>query len=326
MRALRALLVLAVTLPWLLLASGPAQAQGPAAQGWWTEFHRSGLPALPAAPDVAADDLLLQGGDPARLLPNTGVVDQGPAPSAVAALRFVVRPGATVGALLLSVASGAQAMDVRAYPASRPWTPAQGGDLAEAPAPDLSRYSSGRLSADGTTLDFPDIGRLVTDQGLLSVVLVPGPADRVVVHHPASTALAVAAEPAPVEELVLAPVPPALAVAVLPRADLPVLQPAPAAGTQVRLPSVPQVVLPAPVAAPAPLAPVAQVVGRLVADDTRSRLLVLAEALLVITFFGLLGQGPLALLARAAGQLVQDDGQRGVGRFRTSRTGQAPRL
>lgn len=311
------------------LVPATAQAQGADAQGWWSEFHQSGQPTPPAPPDVAADDLLLQGGDAARQLPATGVVDQTPSPSAVGALRFTVAPGSEVGALVVTVAAGAQAADVRAYPAQGAWVPVQAGAIQDAPKPDLSRYSAGRLSADGATLDFPDIGRLVTDQGLLSVVLVPGPADRVVVHKPPATALSVTAPvdpgapelaapstpqpqvPDPARALVLAPV----GIAVAPQLQA---LPAPAAPTVI-----------GPGVAPVPAAPVANQAAatrRLVADDARSRIVVLLELLLVTAFFGLLGQGPLALLSRLTGQPAEVDEARGVGRFRTGRTGRAPRL
>lgn len=299
-----------------LLALVPvvAHAQGADAVGWWSAFS-----GLPAAPDVGATDLLLQGGDPLRLLPNTGVVDQSPAPSAFAALRFHVLPGSAVGALQLSVAMGGQAMDVRAYATLSAWKAVQNGALAGAPEPDLARYSQGRLVGDD--LVFPDIGRLVTDAGELSVVLYPGPADRVVVHAPSPAALSVTALSAPPEPDPVREAPEALPP-VLPRVDPPVLQPVATA---------PLAAVPLPQAAPGPvaLAPATPVAGRhtgvtrLVSDDSRSRFVVLAEALLVLVFFGLLGQGPMALLAR---EQTEVEVARGVGRFHAVRAGRAPRL
>ncbi|MCU1592643.1 MAG: hypothetical protein JWO12_35 [Frankiales bacterium] len=316
MRRLGLLLVtvLAVWLP------SPAHAQGADASGWWSE-----LSPLPAPPDVGATDLLLQGGDPQRLLPDTGVVDQSPSPSAVGALRFHVDPGSAVGALQLSVASGGQAMDVRAYPTTTAWKPVQNGAMADAPVPELGRYSLGRL--DGDALVFPDIGRLVSDNGDLSVVLLPGAADRVVVHAPGTAVLTVAPPPAAPTSAADAPaadpgplvIPPAL-----PQADLAALQPSgPSLVATVPGPEA----APPPVAAPAP-APVALAAApvrdtRLVADDARTRWVVLAEGLLVLAFFGLLGQGPLARLAREPSAV---EVPRGVGRFQAVRVGRAPRL
>ncbi len=321
---MRALLVAVLLAPCVALLPGSAHAQGADAQGWWSTLNQPGAPALPAPPDVASDDLLLQGGDPARLLPATGVVDQAPTPSALGALRFTVRPGSAVGALVLTVAAGAQATDVRAYPARGAWQPAQGGAAAEAPQPDLSRYSAGRLSTDGLTLDFPDIGRLVTEQGLLSVVLIPGAADRVVVHPPTKQALTVTPvdlaprqppeAPAPAPAQVVAPAPLKVPYLTAPLAE-PDLAPTAA-------PQSPVVAVQAPVRATAPAA----LTRRLVPDDTRSRVIVLLELLFAVAFFGLLGQGPLAVLARLTGQPVAGDPARGVGRFRGPRTGVAPRL
>jgi hypothetical protein len=324
MKSLRSWAVVAVVTPLLALGSAPAHAQGPDAQGWWSAVHRSAVPAAPpAAPDVAADDLLLQGGDPARLLPS-GVVDQTPAPSALAALRFQVAPSSEVGALVLQVGAGAQASDVRAYPTDSAWKPAQGGAIEDAPTPDYSRYSSGRLSPDGTTLTFPDIGRLVTDEGLLSVVLVPGAADRVVAHKPSPTALVVLApEPVELPKPTTSPSVPAPGIAPGVRPVLPGLGP-----TTVVAPTTVPSVAP-PVVVPQQAAPVTTRVAvgkRLVPDDTRDRLAVLLEALLVLAFFGLLGQGPLAFLARLTGDEQQVASVRGVGRFASSRVGQAPRL
>jgi hypothetical protein len=319
----RVLLGLLVALS--VLAPGAARAQGAGAQGWWTQVNG----VLP--PDVGATDLLLQGGDPARALPSTGgVVDQSPQPTALGALSFTVAPASQVGALVLGVASGGQASDVRAYRVRAPWVPVQGGALADAPVPDLSRYSAGKLSPDGASLVFPDIGRLTTEAGLLSVVLVPGATDRVVVHQPTGTALTVAAPEVatapsgpvpPAPQVPLPAGPPIAAIRVLPRVDS-VLLPgvtAPAAPN----PSV--AAAPAPVAA-APVAAAAALTRRLVPDDGRSRLIVLLEIALVVGFFGLMGQGPLASLSRLTGDQTAVDEARGIGRFRTVRSGQTPRL
>ena len=309
----------------LALVPGAAQAQGAQDQGWWNALHRAGAPAPPTPPDVAADDLLLQGGDPARLLP-AGAVDQTPAPSALAALRFQVLPGVDVGGLVLQLGAGAQAADVRAYPTASAWKAEQNGAIEAAPTPDYQRFSTGRLSADATTLTFPDLGRLVTEGGLLSVVLVPGPADRVVIHRPQPTALTVvqpASQPQP--SATTAPpadLPPAGPVVLppLPAVGLPPVQAAPSPVPAVVAPVAPQPVVAAAAAAPSAAA------TRLVADDGRTRLLVGLEALLVLAFFGLLGQGPLARLAALSGARDVVTEERGLGRFRAARTGPVPHL
>jgi hypothetical protein len=289
-----------------------ATAQGADAQGWWWTAHQQGIPAPPAPPDVAADDLLVQGGDVLRL------AGQPPSPTAVAALRFHIAPGESVSSLALAAAAGGTADDVRAYATTSTWQPVQGGPLANSPAPDVTRYSAGLLSADGAALVFPDVGRLVTEDGLLSLVLVAGPTDRVVLHRPLPTALTVQEVP-----FVQAPVLPVPA-AVPPAAPATVLLPVRPLTAPVAAP--PAVQAPAAQVAEPPLQAVVAPVRHLVADDRRTRVVVALEAVLLLFTFGLLGQGPMAAAARLLGPQPVDDGERGVGRFRRPREGSAPRL
>ena len=312
MKRLAAVLLLLVPLP---LLGGPVRAQAADAQGWWWTANQDGLPAAPPTPpDVGSTDLLLQGGDVQRL------AGQPPAPTAVAALRFQVAPGAIVRGLVVPVAAGAQATDVRAYATSAAWTPAQGGALSQAPAADVSRYVPGVLSADSTLILFPDVGRLVTEEGALSLVLVPGATDRLVLHKPPATALAVTEAPVFASPDVPAPAAPLPA----PAGPAAVIAPV---GAPVTSPAAAPPVVAAPVA-PAPAAVAGLVpVRRVLADDARTRWVVLAELVLLLLTFGLLGQGPLAAAARLISPAtVEDDGQRGVGRFRAVRAGTAPRL
>jgi hypothetical protein len=314
------LVVVALLTPLGALLPGTAHAQAPDATGWWSATHRTGAPlAPPAPPDVAPGDLLLQGGDVQRNLPGTA-----PAPTAYAALRYAVPEGASVTALTLTLASGAQATDVRAYPTTTTWQPAEDGAIEDAPPPDLSRVVPGELSADGTTLTFPDIGKLASDSGVLSVALVPGVADRLVVLPPTATALTVTepdvtAPPGPVVPApVVAPV-------------LPGLTPAPGVVAPVAPvgPVVPQVaprsVVPGPVLPARPVS-AAATVRRIVGDDGHARMVVLLEALLLTAFFGLLGHGPLGVLGRLTGGAEPERVERGLGRFRAARDGSVPRL
>jgi hypothetical protein len=334
MRSLRLLVATLAALPAVLLVPAAAQAQSADAQGWWNELHQTGAPAPPAPPDLADNDLLLQGGDAFSLLPS-GTVDMPAQPSALAALRFTVDPAASVGALTLSVAAGAKAMAVRAYPTAPTWKAEQNGAYAEAPKPDLVRFADGALSADGLSLVFPDISRLETEGGSLSFVIYPGAADRVVIHHPDAKALTVtpasapgvvpaAGAPAPAAPLpppVHAVLPPLAApldggVAPLAPAAVPA-QPAPALAPEAAL----------PLAAAPNQATALRPVSQLLMDDSRTRVLVGLEALIVVVFFGLLGQGPLRLLARWTGAAEPEaDAERGIGRFTAARTGSAPRL
>lgn len=297
----------------LTAVPGPVLAQGADAQGWWWTAAQPGAPAPPAPPDVAGDDLLVQGGDVPRL------AGQPAAPTAVAALRFVVPDGAGVDGLSLAVGAGARLDDLRAYVTTSTWVPTQGGPLAAAPAPDVSRYSAGHLSADGATLVFPDIGRLVTEEGVLSLVLEPGPTDRAVLHHPGPAALAVTPAPyTPAPGPVPAPVapPPVVTAPLVPVAPLALPPPAPAPATQAT---------PAPVVAQ-PVAAAAVPTRAVLADDSRTRLVVVVELVLLLLTFGLLGQGPLSPAARLLGPAAAVTGERGIGRYRSVRSGVAPRL
>ncbi|MCU1599337.1 MAG: hypothetical protein JWO22_46 [Frankiales bacterium] len=317
---MKRLLTLVLLTPALALVPGTARAQAPDAVGWWSAAHRSSVPVVvPPAPDVTAGDLLLQGGDVQRELPNTA-----PAPTALGALRYALPDGATVDRLTLQVATGAQAMDVRAYATTSPWQPVENGAIEAAPVPDLSRYAVGTLT--GSSLVFDDIGKLATEDGLLSVVLVPGVSDRVVVLPPKATALTVtqaqASEPDPPPTAFDPPtIPAGPALAPIPVAVAPAVP--------VVTVDVPQVV--PSLASPQPQAPARPVVAAgvrrtVTADDSRTRLFVLLEAVLLTVFFGLLGLGPLAALARLTGSAEEVSTERGIGRFRTAREGTAARL
>lgn len=312
-----------------LLAAGslgavPAAADAPLAAGWWNLAHQAVAP--PAPPDVGPTDLLVQGG---------------PQPSAVAALRFVVPDGAGVGPLVLPLAEGgapARAEAVLACPTTTAWEPAANGAWAAAPTWSCERSSAAVLAADGASLVVPDIVRLVTEDGTLSFALVPGPSDRVVLAAPPATALLVT-PPAPAAPPPAVPAAPAPAA---PAAAFPAVAPPPAFNPAVApfVPQAPAVALPPPQVGPAP-PPVAVVrtvvdaapsttpsaAARPATDDSRTRWILAANALLVLAFFGLLGVGPFGRLAGLTGQPVPSpDRPRGIGRFASVRTGLAPSL
>jgi hypothetical protein len=316
--------LLVVLLLWALLPAIPASAEAPAAQGWWSALNLAGLPALPAPPDVTDGDLLVQGGDLVDELPLAlRDPNRQPAPLAVTALRFVVDPASTVTSLDLVVKGPAVANDVRAFSAAEAWKPASNGPAAEAPDVGLADVSQGLLSGDGKTLSFPDISRLVRPGGVLDVVLIAGIADRVVIAKPTAAALSVTDDDSLPElpPLPEAPLPGPPSTAPLPPATSGPFTPLPGSGTP-QLPPAPTVVGPAPTAA-------RPVVRAAHADDARTRVLALLEAVLVAVFFGLLGSGPLGRLGRFTGFAATRRGtevERGVGRFRSVRTGPTPRL
>ena len=330
----------ALALGGVLVAGSGAAAQAPDATGWWSFASRAGQQA-PPPPDMQEGDLLVQGGDLGGAAPDLGLPT---APTAVAALRFTVPDGATVGPLSLAVGDGAQAADVRAYPVKNDdWKPSQGGPLADAPEASPQRYSSGVL--DGAQLVFRDIARLLSDEGRLSVVLIPGAMDRVVIKKPTTGALAVTAEdaesggfvappPSSSDGGAAAPVtdggeigtgaapPPALGSASIPAppADGGVVPPAVAAGSDV-------VTAPPPAAAAAPASTPASFDQARADADQRTRYLVALEALLVVATFGLLGWGPLSRLSALTGHVpAEASSVRGVGRFARERSGEVVRL
>jgi hypothetical protein len=101
--------------------------------------------------------------------------------------------------------------------------------------------------------------------------------------------------------------------------------PAVPVGLPPRAPVPPTVATPAPTTAQ-PVVAAALPSRRLQADDSRTRAVVLAELVLLLVTFGLLGQGPLAPVARLLGPVAAQDAARGIGRFRAVRVGSAPRL
>lgn len=305
----------------VLAGAAPAAADAPLAVGWWNVAHQGVAP--PAPPDVGAKDLLVQGG---------------PQPSAVTGLRFVVPDGATVVSLVLPLAAGSappRAEAVTACPTTKAWEPAANGAWAAVPTWSCQRFAPAVLSADGAALVVADIARLVADDGSLSIALVPGSSDRIVLAPPPPTALQVvpaarAPEPAAVAPPPAAPVPaappppPPLRSGVVPLAPL-------AAVVLVQAPQVGPAPPPVPVVrigadAVTGATPVAAA-REGVADDGRTRLVLAVEALLVLIFFGLLGVGPFGWLARLTGQpVLAADRPRGVGRFAAARVGKVPSL
>lgn len=329
----RPVLVGFAVLAAVLVPPPPASAAAPEAQGWWSALHREGLTQPPAPPGVDPGELLVQGGDVRGRLP--GAPPAQPQPLAVAALRFTVGPDSAVTTLTLSVDGSAVVEDLRAYTAAGPFEPVENGPYEKAPDVVLDDVSQGVLSADGRSLSFPDVSRLLSPEGVLSIVLIAGPGDRAVLKAPGPDALGVVErsgsgtapppetfEPPPVTRsaplgVPLAPPPTSSAFAPPPLAAPPL---SPAAGP---------VVVPPPKAAAPAAAPLARPTVASPVDDSRARILVLVEALLVGVFFGLLGYGPFARLSRVTGLRTRPRGVaavQGIGRFATVRSGPAPRL
>ena len=325
--------VLVATVLALVLVPPPgASAAAPDAVAWWNALHREGAPQ-PPAPGVDPGELLVQGGDPLSLLP--GLTAQ-PSPLAVAALRFTLGPDALVTDLALAVDGPAVAQDVRAYTAAGPFEPVENGPYEKAPDVVLDDVSKAVLSADGLTLSFPDISRLVSPEGVLSIVLIAGPGDRVVLKAPGPAALDVVEpsgsmpeQPGPVAESPPLALDSGGSVSYPPPAGSPSTSSAFAPVAPPAAASAPDVTAAPQVAAPTSVAPMARRAVSTPINDTRTRVLVLVEAILVGIFFGLLGYGPFAQLSRITGLVTTPRGASrvlGIGRFSSVRTGSAPQL
>jgi hypothetical protein len=164
------------------MVAGPsASAQGAAQQGWWTVANPGGSLPAPAPPDVPADGLLVQGGS------------SDASPTAYVALVYEVPAGATVGELTLRVAPGSGTTPnatPRACFLVNAFSPEQGGPIANAPAYDCSKNSTGKPSSGGDSYHF-DVSALVTS-GTLAVAILPASAtDRIVFSKPGNDSLAV---------------------------------------------------------------------------------------------------------------------------------------
>ena len=300
--------VLLVMVPPLLSASA-GLAEAPVAAGWWSFTARGPVAAPP--PDVGKGELLVQGG--------------ALTPTAVSALRFTPAAGWAAGRLVLPL-SGAtrRAEGVLVCQAVGPWQPQEAGAWEDAPAWSCGRSRPARLTPDGGALQVDDVRPLAAADGSISLVLVPGPADRVVLAEPTAGALTVTGPaaaptgpPDPDEQAsagdpgspVGAGAPPAggldggvLCWAAVRRAAA---EPGGGCGAGRCRPR-PRTRTRAGRCAVSGTGRrgVRRCWGPARRDDTTTRWLLAAEALLVLATFGLLGWGPLAFLQRVTGEPV----------------------
>jgi hypothetical protein len=177
----RFLLACALALMAVGVLSGPARADAPRDQGWWTVTTPGAtplpaqLPAQPPGPpDVPARGLLIQAGG-------------GDMPTAYAALLYELGQGTTAGKLTLAVAPNSVTTPMATLqlcPLLQPINHAeQGGPIADAPPFDCGKNAKAAPSADGKTYSF-DASGLVSDNLLAVAILPTGPVDRVVLNAP----------------------------------------------------------------------------------------------------------------------------------------------
>jgi len=161
----------------MALASGPALADAPRDQGWWTVTNPGGLPAAPPAPpDVPARGLLIQGGPSA--------------PSSFGALVYELDQGNTATTLTLAVAPNSITTPATLQ-LCQLITPLvhqdEGGPLADAPAYNCSKKAT--AAATGSQYKF-DVSAMMADQLIAVAILPTSPTDRVVFAAPDGNSLA----------------------------------------------------------------------------------------------------------------------------------------
>ncbi|HEV7467635.1 MAG TPA: hypothetical protein VGP96_15140 [Candidatus Dormibacteraeota bacterium] len=330
MRTLRTVIAVGALATGLGLSAGGvhrAVAEAPGSTAWWSV---AGVPGggLPPPPDVQTGDLLVEGAAgggaslpsapalPAPLPPPPTAPSPPPAPAlppavstggappgalAVAALSFPVAGGAQVGTLTLALGGvRPPSVSLIACPTTQPFHAVENGPLSDVPPFDCTVSDTAALTGDGAGIHFDHLEALVRGGGL-SVVLLPGAADRVVLTRPGQAALAVVPAPPPPPDPPAPPAVPEPAAAPAPVAAAePVIAPVAAPPARPHRRGVPRAALPAPAVA-APPAPVPRV-------------------LLVATLAGL-GVAALLLCRPAAAA-----GTHGLHRFARARTGPAPRV
>lgn len=314
----------AVSCAWfgvLLFGPGPAAASAPAVAAWWSATSTS-VAAAPPPPDVKADDLFVQGSNVAPVGVVPAVMGP-PSAQAVAAVAFSVPTGVRVGTLVLPLdpdADAPPAVSVMACRVTKPFKAVHNGPYDEVPPYDEAACVPGELSSDGKSLSFANVSRLVRSDALM-LALVPGPLDRVVLAPPPPTALTLTAPVArpqpfgPSSTAEPAAVPAGAAPVVPSQQD--------AVGPGLAAPTQPDAPSPAPVLAPAvATAPTSDVprsaAHRATAGRTDAR---------VLAAIGLAGLAGFALLGGIRTRAPAGDGTEiGVGRFRSTRIGKAPRI
>jgi hypothetical protein len=169
----------AVAILCIVATTGPARSASSASSGWWTASP------VPLAPDVSADQLLVQGGADAS------------APLAYAGVTFALVDGELPERLLLRVAPGSAstpASRLALCPLRSAAPAASGGPSAEGPAFDCATRIEAAPSADGTSYEF-DVAGLSSGASLDVAVVPTAQTDRVVLARPGPDALQSALPP-----------------------------------------------------------------------------------------------------------------------------------
>jgi hypothetical protein len=195
-----AALAAAILVTWLSLAGpiGPATASSDRAVGapvtaWWTNANVGRGVAVPGTLLGASGKQLPVEGSNA--LPAVAAVSSAPLSSlAVAGVRWHLPQGAVPASLSFALAATPPPfVTVQACRATATFAAVYGGPYADVPSYSCTGAVDGVLK--NGRLTFPGIGKLAT-AGTLSVLLLPGPLDRVVLAPPSASSLVLAATPA----------------------------------------------------------------------------------------------------------------------------------
>ena len=172
----------------LFLPASPAAAQAPDAAAWWNQANLGDpVPAPPAPPGVQSGDLFVEGSNAG---PVSAVLGSAPATSqAVAGVAFDLSKGALAGTLTLQIDGTAPAqVSVIACKTKEPFTSTENGPWSQVPSYDANTCVPGALK--GTAVEFADVSKLAIATSL-SVLILPGPLDRVAFKAPGAGTLSV---------------------------------------------------------------------------------------------------------------------------------------
>lgn len=158
-RRLRKLLVVPmVVAAWVALAAPPVPAETPEATGWWWKGNVTPLLPTPKPPTVPPGGLYVAGDPTGR--------------AGVSALRLTISTDSSIGAVTLRVASTQGTPAIQACPSPITWTPEEGGPMSSAPPDDCASGSvNGSYDQPSSTVSF-EVSPFVIE-GMLNIVLVP---------------------------------------------------------------------------------------------------------------------------------------------------------
>ena len=174
----------------MFVAPSPVSAQAPDAAAWWNAANAGDpAPTPPAPPDVKSGDLFVQGSNTAPL-PATPLGAAPATTQAVSGVSFDLAAGALVNSMTLQIdGSPPPETSVVACATKEPFTSAENAPWSQVPTYDGNSCVPGKLK--GSAVVFAQIGKLVLHDKL-SVLILPGPLDRIVFKAPDDKTLDVA--------------------------------------------------------------------------------------------------------------------------------------